>query len=74
MPIYASLDVTELWRYDGRDVHFYLLSKGTYDEIFSIDLFPFLTPQHLAEFLQPGKFRDINKMKKMFGSWVKENK
>lgn len=74
MPIYASLDVTELWRYDGTALHFYLLNNGTYDEIFSSDLFPFLTPQALSQFLEPGKFRDINKMTKNFREWVRANK
>ena len=74
MPIYASLDVTELWRYDGKAMRFYLLTDGEYKEITSSDLFPFLTPQTLNSFLQPGKLRDIIKMTKAFRQWVRENK
>jgi Uma2 family endonuclease len=74
MPIYASLDVTELWRFDGQILHFYLLSNGDYQESSSSDLFPFLTPKVLCDFLLPGKLRDINKMKKIFREWVRTNK
>lgn len=73
-PIYASLDVTEIWRYDGESIHFYLLTNGAYDEIPSSDLFPFLTPKTLSEFLLPGKLRDINKLKKAFREWVNATK
>ena len=74
MPIYASLDVTELWRYDGKAMRFYLLTDGEYKEITSSDLFPFLTPQTLSSFLQSGTFRDINKMTKAFRQWVRDHK
>jgi Uma2 family endonuclease len=70
MPIYASLGVIELWRYDGERMHFYLLAEEQYQEIASSDLFPFLTAAQLTEFLPATKFRNLIPLLQTFREWV----
>ncbi len=72
-PIYAGLNVLEVWRHDGEQVRFYQLTGNEYHVSETSDLFPFLSSQILTEFLQQGKFRDILQMVKAFRVWVKTN-
>lgn len=72
-PIYAGLNVLEVWRHDGERVTFYRLTGDEYQIIQSSDLFPFLPAPTLTEFLQQGKFRDILQMVIAFRAWVKAN-
>ncbi len=74
MPIYASLGVTELWRYDGERMHFYLLANEQYIEITSSDLFPFLTATQLTQFLPTSKFRNLIPLIRAFREWVASHK
>lgn len=74
LPIYASLDVTEVWIYNGQQMRFYLLAGDVYEEILTSDLFPFLAPGVVATFLKPGKIRDIHKMTEAFQDWVQAHK
>ena len=73
-PIYAELDVLEVWRHDGEKVTFYYLANNEYQITPNSTLFPFLSSQTLSEFLQQGKFRDILQMIKAFRQWVSANK
>jgi Uma2 family endonuclease len=70
MPIYASLDVTEVWRYDGEQMHLYLLTQGQYKEIVNSDLFPFLTAAKLTDFLAESNFRNVIPAIRAFRKWV----
>ena len=74
LPIYAALDVTEIWRHDGERIRFYLLAAGQYHEIETSDLFPFLSASVLTSFLGQGKFRDVVQMVITFREWVNANK
>lgn len=74
LPIYAALDVTEIWRHNGERVQFYLLADGQYHEIENSGLFPFLPASVLTSFLEQGKFRDLVQMVITFRDWVNTNK
>ena len=73
-PIYAALGVPELWRHDGRQMHFYRLEDEDYYEIDASDLFPFLTPDVVWEFLEEGEAEGTIAMMRKFRSWVKKHK
>ncbi len=51
-PIYAALEVPEIWRYDGTRVHMYELAGQTYVEVSSSRAFPGLDRQLLLESLE----------------------
>lgn len=72
-PVYAELGVPELWRFRDRKMHFYRLLAGKYVEIQASDLFPFLTPDVLSEILSDDYVMDINRVKRAFRKWVREN-
>lgn len=73
-PIYAAIGVPELWRHDGKQVQFYRLEDEDYYEIDASDLFPFLTPEVVLEFLEEGEAEGTIAMVKKFRRWVKSNK
>jgi Uma2 family endonuclease len=70
-PIYASIGVPELWRYNGEKTKFYRLAGADYVEISHSDLFPFLAPDVLARFLQQGAAAGTVVMVNKFRKWVK---
>ena len=70
LPIYASLDVTEVWRFDGEKMRFYGLKQGQYAEINNSELFPFLTATKLTEFLGEANFRNVIPVVRAFREWV----
>jgi Uma2 family endonuclease len=72
--IYARLKVEELWRFDGKKVEFYRLSGSRYVEVATSDLFPFLTPDVLPDFLEQGLNEGIIAMRRSFREWVKTNR
>lgn len=73
-PIYARLGVLELWRYADGQVEFYRLEEDNYLPIPASDLFPFLTPEIVAEAIERGNGDDINAMRRAFLEWVRANK
>lgn len=73
-PIYAAIGVPELWRHDGKQVQFYRLEDEDYYEIDASDLFPFLTPDVVLEFLEEGEAEGTIAMVKKFRKWVQANK
>ncbi len=73
-PIYASIGVPELWRFNGARMSFHRLDRKKYIEIRHSDLFPFLTPEALLEFLRKGEERGAMVMAREFDGWVKANK
>jgi Uma2 family endonuclease len=73
-PIYAALGVPEIWRYRKGKIYFYRLSGQNYIEIQASDLFPFLTPEALAGFLDQDYIQGLNEVKRKFRKWVQANK
>lgn len=73
-PIYAALEVPELWRHSGQHPTFYRLAEDGYDEITHSDQFPFLTPDIVFAFLQQGEAEGTIAMIRAFRIWVEANK
>lgn len=53
--IYAALSVPEIWRYDGRQAHFYSLAGEGYEKIERSIAFPTLAAADLTQFLEQRK-------------------
>ncbi|MEO8073799.1 MAG: Uma2 family endonuclease [Acidobacteriota bacterium] len=65
MPIYAALEVSEVWLYKGQKVVFYKLFGGIYQEIEKSLAVPILSSVKATEFLQKG-------LKESSSKWFKE--
>ncbi|MBS1810735.1 MAG: Uma2 family endonuclease [Acidobacteria bacterium] len=74
LPIYALLQVKEVWRFDGNEMRFYVLVGSQYVEQSTSNWFSFLAPETLKPFLQQGRTRGINAMRRAFRDWVQANK
>lgn len=74
LPVYAGIGVPEVWRYDGEKVEFYRLIGGHYIEIEASDLFPFLTPEALNEFVEQGNTEGQTAARRDFRAWVEVHK
>ncbi len=72
--IYGSIGVPEIWQYRNERVKFFRLAQSNYHEIPASDLFPFLTPDAIAEFLNQEYFQDFNAIKRKFRKWVRKHK
>jgi hypothetical protein len=55
-------------------VQFYRLENEDYYEIDASDLFPFLTPEVVLEFLEEGEAEGTIAMVRKFRKWVQANK
>jgi Uma2 family endonuclease len=64
--IYAALGVPEIWRYDGRQVHFYTLANEGYEKIQNSVAFPVLTAADLTQFLEQRKTEGHSKTLRAF--------
>ncbi len=73
LPIYADLQIPEIWRFDGNVTEFYQLTESGYVEVAHSQWFPFLTPDVLPQFLWQGNSEDINSMRRTFRVWVQSN-
>ena len=70
--IYSALGVTELWRYDGRNLKFYQLTEGKYIECeFSI-AFPLVSVTEISNFIEQSKIMGEIALLKSFRAWVKD--
>lgn len=69
--IYAALGVSELWRYNGRDLKFYHLKEDNYTECeFSI-AFPLVSVTEISSFIEQSKTSGEIALLKLFRSWVR---
>ena len=64
--IYAALGVPEIWRYDGRQAHFYALVGGGYEKIQNSIAFPVLTAADLTQYLEQRKMEGHSKALRAF--------
>ena len=72
--IYAAIGVPELWRYRKQRLQFFRLVGEEYVEISHSDLFPFLPPDVIVNYLRHGALSDITEMADNFRAWVKAHK
>lgn len=70
-PIYASLRVPEVWRHDGHTLQFFRLSGERYTQTPQSGLFPLLSAEGLAGFVQQGNQHGIIPMMRAFRDWVR---
>lgn len=70
-PIYAALTVPEIWRYDGRQMHFYELVGNSYHEIAVSSAFPMLASFVLGESIEQSKTLGQSAVLLQFRKWVR---
>lgn len=70
--IYSALGVSELWRYNGRDLKFYQLAEGQYVERDSSLAFPILSVNDLTTFIEQSKILGEIALLKSFRAWVRD--
>ncbi len=73
-PIYAALQVPEIWIYDGKTVSFYELEAENYRQISHSRALPLLSAEKLAEFLQTSRTKGQTFALKSFRVWLSEQK
>ena len=73
-PIYASLRVPEAWRHDGDTLQFFRLIGERYSQTPESGLFPLLSAEVLASFVQQGKEHGIIPMIRAFRDWVRAHR
>jgi Uma2 family endonuclease len=69
--IYAALGVPEIWHYDGSRFSIWQLAGQAYIPAPSSLAFPFLTAQHLAEFVANSEAHGRMKARSTFRAWVR---
>ncbi|EIJ43863.1 hypothetical protein BegalDRAFT_3037 [Beggiatoa alba B18LD] len=69
---YEALAVPELWRYDGHELHIYVLQEGHYVQTEQSLHFPqFPVVQAIPDYLQQTKVAGRNKVMRAFRAWVR---
>ena len=71
-PIYASLGVPELWKYDGHTLQYYTLQQGRYVAVDRSPTFPDLPAATVVEYLD--KRFEVGEMQALraFRAWVRQ--
>lgn len=70
-PIYAALEVPEVWIYDGKIVSFYELESESYRQITHSRALPLLSAEKLAEFLEISRTKGQTFALKSFRAWLR---
>ena len=73
-PIYAALEVPEVWIYDGETVSFYELEAENYHQISHSRALPLLSAEKLTEFLAMSRTTGQTAALKKFRLWLREQK
>lgn len=73
-PIYASLGIPEIWRYDGEVFEMYHLVDREYLPSLVSRAFPFLTAAAMKEFLEQGKELGQDAALEHFRLWIQQHK
>lgn len=71
-PIYAALQVPEIWLLEGEDLVFYELQGETYRAISHSRAMPHLSSETLADFLKISREKGQMKALKSFRAWLGE--
>jgi Uma2 family endonuclease len=72
MPIYAALEVTEVWLYKGDKVTFHKLFGGVYKEVSTSLALPMLDSKTVTFFLKKGLTESSSKWFKEVRKWINE--
>jgi Uma2 family endonuclease len=73
LTLYATLGVSEVWRYDGKTLIFYQLQSGKYAIVDRSPTFKILVPARVLEFLADCQTHGINRAVKLLKEWIKLN-
>lgn len=73
LPIYALLNIPEIWRYDGYNLEFLALENGEYIKIERSLSFPNLLAAIIVEFMQKRFQLGDRKALKEFRQWVRDH-
>lgn len=71
-PVYQSLRIPEIWRFDGKAVMFFQLAEDGYDETPESVHFPWLASNTLFQLLDDQPGRDLNAWGLRIRGWVHE--
>ncbi len=71
MPIYATLGVPEVWRYDGESLSFWRLDELDYSETSVSSVIPQLTPELVAAWLIIGQTEGVHAVYDAIDTWWK---
>lgn len=69
--IYSALGVSELWRYDGKNLKFYQLVEEEYLEREYSIAFPLVSVKDISRFIEQSKTMGEIALLKSFRNWVK---
>jgi Uma2 family endonuclease len=69
--IYAGMGVAEVWRYDGKRAHIYLLVGQDYVAVDTSKVLPVFTTDVLARFLEQGIREGQTATKRSFRNWLR---
>ncbi len=71
LPIFAALGVSEVWRFDGKKMHFLQLAEnGQYNPVSASIVFPRLQPEHLTTLLTEVSSRSQSRRVREFVDWL----
>jgi Uma2 family endonuclease len=74
LPIYATLGVGEIWRFDGEIVELLQLVNGDYESLERSQVLPIVTPAVLLQFLIEVQEMGETSWAKKVRSWVRDNR
>ena len=73
LSVYQSLGVPEIWRYENRQLHVYVLQEGKYVELLNSPSFPNLPIiQGISQFLEMSRQEGTSAALRAFRKWTRE--
>lgn len=70
--IYSALGVSELWRYNGKELKFYQLEAENYTERELSLAFPLISVRDMSDFIQQVSLQGEVALLKSFRAWVRD--
>jgi Uma2 family endonuclease len=74
LALYATLGVSEVWRYDGNTLIFYHLQSAKYAIVDRSPTFKILSPDRVLEFLADCQLHGVNRAVKLLKEWIQLNR
>jgi Uma2 family endonuclease len=73
LPLFAEFVVPEVWRFDGERLSMLRLSRGTYEEVGTSDVFPGVSAQAISQLLAQGKALGGTAWLRLVRAWAQEH-
>jgi Uma2 family endonuclease len=74
LALYATLGVSEVWRYNRNALIFYQLQSGKYVSVDRSPTFKMLPPDRVLEFLSDCQIYGVNQAVKLLKEWIQLNR